>query len=124
MSVTDIVPKVLPSADVKLAVAPLNPNIVAGVVASVMLMLIPASAFWLPVCAADAENALPASRAMSNVHNDTEHPVNRGSHMAAPIFFYPALRVMYCTATPCLVSTVMLFGNDVTSGVFRTPTKL
>ena len=66
----------------------------------------------------------PASRTMSNVHNDNEHSVNRSNRKIAPVFVYPALRVMYSTATPCRVSIVTLDGKEATSGISSTPIKL
>lgn len=61
---------------------------------------------------------------MSNVHNDNEHSVNRSNRKIAPVFVYPALRVMYSTATPCRVSIVTLDGKEATSGISSTPIKL
>ena len=63
-------------------------------------------------------------RHMSNVHNDNEHSVNRSNRKIAPVFVYPALRVMYSTATPCRVSIVTLDGKEATSGISSTPIKL
>mgnify|MGYP000478516614 CR=1 FL=1 len=65
-----------------------------------------------------------ATRTMSNVHNDNEHSVNRSNRKIAPVFVYPALRVMYSTATPCRVSIVTLDGKEATSGISSTPIKL
>ena len=62
--------------------------------------------------------------AMSNVHNDNEHSENRSNRKIAPVFVYPALRVMYSTATPCRVSIVTLDGKEATSGISSTPIKL
>ena len=61
---------------------------------------------------------------MSNVHNDNEHSVDRSNRKIAPVFVYPALRVMYSTATPCRVSIVTLDGKEATSGISSTPIKL
>ena len=66
----------------------------------------------------------PVSRTMSNVHNDNEHSVDRSNRKIAPVFVYPALRVMYSTATPCRVSIVTLDGKEATSGISSTPIKL
>lgn len=66
----------------------------------------------------------PTSGTMSNVHNDNEHSVNRSNRKIAPVFVYPALRVMYSTATPCRVSIVTLDGKEATSGISSTPIKL
>lgn len=66
----------------------------------------------------------PTTGTMSNVHNDNEHSVNRSNRKIAPVFVYPALRVMYSTATPCRVSIVTLDGKEATSGISSTPIKL
>lgn len=68
---------------------------------------------------------IPAySGSMSNVHNDNEHSVDRSNRKIAPVFVYPALRVMYSTATPCRVSIVTLDGKEATSDISSTPIKL
>ena len=66
----------------------------------------------------------PTTGTMSNVHNDNEHSVDRSNRKIAPVFVYPALRVMYSTATPCRVSIVTLDGKEATSGISSTPMKL
>ena len=69
-------------------------------------------------------NRIAYTGAMSNVHNDNEHSVDRSNRKIAPVFVYPALRVMYSTATPCRVSIVTLDGKEATSGISSTPMKL
>jgi len=66
----------------------------------------------------------PSPATMSNVHNDNEHSVDGSNRKIALVFVYPALRVMYSTATPCRVSIVTLDGKEATSGISSTPITL
>ena len=72
----------------------------------------------------EAVGSNPATQTMSNVHNDNEHSVNRSNRKIAPVFVYPALRVMCSTATPCRVSIVTLDGKEAPFGISSTPIKL
>jgi len=61
---------------------------------------------------------------MASVHNGNEHSADRSNRKIAPVFVYPALRVMCPTATPCRVSVVTPDGREATSGMSGTPSNL